>query len=375
MDLDALIVGGGVVGLAVAAELAARVPRVALLERHAHFGEETSSRNSEVVHAGLYYEPGSLKARLCVEGRRLLCDMAGRVGLPYVECGKIVVSVDAEEDASLEALAQRGRANGADGLQFLSRAQLHAREPNVRARMALLSPRTAILDSHRLLSALGGVARDRGAMLVTSADVVALEPHQDGWRVAYRQAGAPDSVAVRAVVNCAGLGAQQVMILAGLDPSSLGLVLHLCKGDYFALRGSARHIVNGLVYPSPQAELVGLGIHTVVDLAGDLKLGPDATYIDGIDYSVDPARAASFYTSVRRFLPGLRLADLEPAMSGIRPKLAGPGEPARDFHIAHEIDHDAAGFFNLAGIESPGLTASPAIGRLVAEMVTDWLET
>jgi L-2-hydroxyglutarate oxidase LhgO len=372
-DLDVVIIGAGAVGLAIAAEVAGRFARVVLFERHDRFGVETSSRNSEVVHAGMYYPTGSLKARLCVDGRRRLYDLAGRHGVPFRRCGKLIVAVTEAEEASLEALAARGEANGVEGLRLLSAAEVSAREPHVVARAALLSSETGIVDSHQLMAVFRQMARERGAGVVFGAPVVGLDTVPGGWRVHYRDAGGDGALTARVVVNAGGLGAQAVMRLAGLDPDAIGLGLHLCKGEYFAVQGAHRSIVQGLVYPSPQADLVGLGIHTVIDLGGGLRLGPNAVYVDEVDYAVDPSHRDAFLVNVRPFLPCLEADDLAPAMAGVRPKLSGPGEPARDFHIAHEADHGAPGFFNLAGIESPGLTASPAIGRLVADLVEDFL--
>jgi L-2-hydroxyglutarate oxidase LhgO len=372
-DLDVVIIGGGVVGLAIAGEVAPAFPRVALLDRHAQLGQEVSSRSSEVVHAGLYYPSGTLKTRLCIEGRRLLYDLARQSGVAHARCGKIIVAVDDAEVGSLEALRSRGEANGVEGLRMLTAREVHAREPNVVARAALLSSETGIVDSHALVGALARRAREGGADLVTRGRVDGLERAGDCWRVRYADAGGPAVVTARAVVNAAGLGAQDVMRMAGLDPDALDLTLHLCKGDYFAVVGPRRHLVRGLVYPSPLADLVGLGIHTVVDLGGRLRLGPSAYYVDAVDYTVDEGHRDAFLDSVHPFLPDLEAGDLTVDQAGIRPKLAGPGEAARDFHIAHEANRGAPGFFNLAGIESPGLTASPAIARHVAAMIREHL--
>jgi L-2-hydroxyglutarate oxidase LhgO len=374
-DVDLAVVGGGVVGLAIAAQSSGRGREVAVLERHRAVGQETSSRNSEVVHAGLYYPPGTLKARLCVEGARELYALARRHGVAHRRCGKLVVAVASEELDSLRKLRDTGLANGATGLRLLDAADVRQLEPNVSARAALLSPDTGIVDSHALTGAFLGLARDHGATVAVGTKVLGLSLGRDAWRVTYRDGQEDGSLAARAVVNAAGLEAQSVMRMAGLDPDRLGLSRYLCKGEYFAVRGPRRAAVRGLVYPSPEADLAGLGIHTVVDLGGGLRLGPNAFYVQEIDYDVDPAHRGEFLDGARTFLRWLQAEDLVPAMAGVRPKLAGPGEPARDFHIAHEAAAGAPGFFNLAGIESPGLTASPAIARLVADMVDEYLSS
>lgn len=373
-DLDVAVIGAGVVGLAIAAEASSRWQRVAVLERHSGFGRETSSRNSEVLHSGLYYPTGSLKAELCVAGRRAIHALARNGEPPVRKVGKLIVARTADEVGSLEALLVQGRANGVEGLELIGPGAVRAIEPHVQAVAALRSPETGIVDSHRLMRAFECLARERGASIAYGAAVVGLARSARSWSIGYRDASGESTVSSRAVVNAAGLEAQHVMRLAGLDPEAMGLRRHLCKGEYFRVRGPRRAIVGRLVYPSPPADLVGLGIHTVVDLAGVLRLGPNAFYVDVVDYAVDPAHRDAFLQGARSFLPGLAAGDLTPDTAGIRPKLSGPGEAARDFYIAHEADRGARGFVNLAGIESPGLTASPAIARRVAELLMACLD-
>jgi len=373
MDFEVLIIGGGVVGLAIAAQAAQKYAPVALLERHDSFGQETSSRNSEVVHGGMYYMTGSLKARLCVEGRREIYRLAEQHHIPYKKSGKIVVAVNDFEILSIEELKLHGEANGVEGLRMLTPEEMGKIEPNVFAQAALFSPETGIIDSHRLMDTFRRIARHAGAELVFSAAVTGLAPVPGGWEVRYFDAEGEGTVTARAVVNSAGLHAQDVMRMAGLNPDAMNLTLHLCKGEYFSVQGPKRKMVNGLVYPSPHADIVSLGIHTRVDLGGTLRLGPSAFYVDKIDYTVDPSHKSDFLDDVKPFLPFLEMEDLFPDMAGIRPKLAGPGEPTRDFHIAHEVEHGAPGFFNLVGIESPGLTASPAIAAHVLSLLSDYL--
>jgi L-2-hydroxyglutarate oxidase LhgO len=344
-----------------------------VLERHDSFGREASSRNSEVLHAGLYYAPEMLRTRLCLEGRREIYRLAAAHGIPHRKCGKLVVAVEDSEVPGLEKLLARGCANGVEGLEILTQAEVRRREPNVVCRAALLSPETGIVDSHRLMEHFKRGLEAAGGSCVFGCEVTGLAPAGALWRLRYRDSGGDGSASCRAVVNCAGLGAQAVMTMAGLDPEALDLRLHLCKGDYFSVQGPKRALVRSLVYPAPERDLSGLGIHTVVDLGGGLKLGPSARYVNAVDYTVDAARRADFCGGARSFLPFLEPDDLAPDMSGVRAKLSGPGQPVRDFHIAHETAAGAPGFFNLAGIESPGLTASPAIARLVAGMVGEYL--
>ena len=372
-DFDVAVIGAGVVGLAVGARLAGEGRSVVVLERHDSFGRETSSRNSEVLHAGLYYRPEMLRTRLCLEGRREICRLAAEHGIPHRLCGKLVVAVEDAEVPGLQALKARGEANGVGGLRILSADEVRRREPQVGCRAALLSPETGIVDSHRLMAFFKGSLEAAGGSCVFGCAATGLEPAGGLWRVVYRDSGGEGAVVCRAVVNSAGLGAQDVMRMAGLDPEAMGLGLRLCKGDYFSVQGPKRAMVRSLVYPTPERDLSGLGIHTVVDLGGGLKLGPSADYVERVELTVDASRRDGFCASVRPFLPFLEPDDLAPDMSGVRPKLSGPGEPVRDFHIAHEAAAGAPGFFNLAGIESPGLTAAPAIARMVAGMVREHL--
>ena len=371
-ELDVAVIGGGAVGLAIAAALAPRVKALALFERHAAFGTETSSRNSEVIHAGIYYAEGSLKARLCVAGRRALYRLAAEHGIPHRKCGKIIVAVNAEQEAELAVLKRKGETNGVEGLRLLTAAEVRALEPRVAAMAGLLSPETGILSAHALMDFYAEQAEAADATLLRGADVRGLEAVAAGWEIRYEDSAGPGRVTARAIVNAAGLSAQSIMRLTGLDPEQMNLRLHPCKGEYFSVSGSKHAWISHLVYPTPLADLKSLGIHTVVSLQGGFKLGPSAFYVDRLDYAVDPANQRGFLDSVRPYLPFLEMEDLAPDMSGIRPKLSDEGESARDFHIAHE-PAVPPGFFNLAGIDSPGLTASPAIGAHVADMVAAFL--
>ncbi|MFA6174560.1 MAG: NAD(P)/FAD-dependent oxidoreductase [Kiritimatiellales bacterium] len=373
MQTEVTIIGGGVIGLGIAARLAARVKSLVLFERHDTWGQEISSRNSEVLHSGIYYAHGSLKAAFCAKGQRMLYELAQEAQIPHKRCGKIIIASSESEEADLLRLKGCGERNGAEGLRMLTGAEVAAREPSVKAVAGLLVPDSGIINAHTLMDVLAARAQGSGADLIRGAEVTGLEKTEQGWTVSYRDADGSDTLSSRVVINSAGLGAQALMAMAGIDPEAAGLKLHLAKGEYFTVPSKYRNRLNSMVYPVPHKNLTGLGVHTVPDLSGGFKLGPNAFYVNRIDYTVDEAHTAEFYESARKYLPFLEPDDLVPAMSGIRPKLSAENEPARDFYIRHETERGAPGFFNLAGIESPGLTSCCAIGDYVAEMVCNYL--
>ena len=367
-DVDAVVVGGGVIGLACAAALAARGRSLVLLERGAGLARETTARNSEVIHAGIYYPPGSLKARLCVAGREALYARCRNLGIPHRQLGKLIVANDDAEIATLEAFARRGAENGAPGLELVDGAEVARREPAVRARAALVSPTSGIVDGHALSLSYAAEAERHGATLVLHTEVIAIERRTLGYRVIARDADCERTqVDCGAVVNAAGLFGDRVAECAGFDVDACGYRLHLCKGDYFALAPGAPVRVSQLVYPVPHGG--GLGIHATLDLAGRIRLGPDAEYVYCVDYAVDASKAAVFARAVARYLPRVTEEMLSPDYAGVRPKLAGPGEPFRDFAIEEGSHAGFPGFVNAIGIESPGLTAAPAIGEYVADLL------
>ena len=373
MKTEVVIVGGGVVGLAISAQLAPRVGSLVLFERHDSWGQEISSRNSEVLHSGIYYEPGSLKATLCVKGQRLLYALAEAEGIPHKRCGKIIIASAVEEVSELLQLKTRAEQNGVEGLRMLTGAEVSEREPLVTAEAGLLVPASGIINAHALMDVLAARAQDAGADLIRGAEVIDLEKSSDGWNVSYRDTAGEDQLAARVVINSAGLGAQQVMRMAGIDPDEAGLTLHYAKGEYFTVPSNYRNRLQSMIYPVPNKNLTGLGVHTVPDLSGGFKLGPNAFYVDEIDYTVDETHAPEFYEGAHKYLSTLKPEDLVADMSGIRPKLSTEGEAPRDFYIRHEADRGAVGFFNLAGIESPGLTASCAISEMIANAVCEML--
>ena len=368
-DVDVIVIGAGVVGLACAAELATRGRSVIVIERESRVGQGTSSRNSGVVHAGIYYPKGSLKAELCVEGREQLYARAKERGLPHRQLGKLIVAVDAGEIAMLEGLLARAHDNGARELRMLDARETTALEPAVRAVAALHSPRTGIVDAHALIESYLHDALAQNASLVLASEVIAIEPRgAHDLRVTTKGASGEISHArAQHVVNAAGLSASHVAALAGVAIDRLGYRQHLCKGDYFKLGDRKSGLASRLIYPVPQA--AGLGVHLTLDLTGALRAGPDAEYITSPRYDVSEDKRAAFGAALRRYLPDIRDDDLEPDYAGIRPKLQGPGEAFRDFVIESAAPHGAAGLINLLGIESPGLTASSAIARRVAAQV------
>jgi L-2-hydroxyglutarate oxidase LhgO len=367
-DAAVTVIGGGVIGLAIAAELAQRHSPVFLLERNPRYGQETSARNSEVIHAGIYYPQGSLKARLCVEGRELLYGLCEKHGIPHKRITKVITATRKEEEPELERLFNAATANGAP-IERLTAAQVSAMEPTVTTVGGLLSPSTGIISAHGLMDYFYHAIRERGGEVQMHCTVVGLDKVPDGYRISIREGEEVSTFTSEWVVNAAGLEADTIAALAGIDVDAAGYRIHYCKGSYFALPSSMNGLAKRLVYPVPTKH--SLGVHVVLDLGGRLKFGPDVEYLPNRvqDYSVDIAKRAAFAESVRRLLPMVKDEDLTPDMSGIRPKTQAKGDPVRDFAITHETGLGLPGLINLVGMESPGLTASPAIARYVAGMI------
>ena len=367
-DTSLTVIGAGAVGLAIAARLAERFPDLILLERREHHGTETSSRNSEVIHAGMYYTPGSLKARLCVEGNRLLYDYCVKHDVPHQRLTKIIVAMIPEEVAHLERILATGHQNGVD-LEMITGEKSRELEPHVPAVAALFSPSTGVISAHGLMDALLHEARSKGATFQSSAEVVGLEKAEGEYKIAIQTPGGLESFTSERVINAAGLECDTVAGLVGIDLDAAGYRLHYCKGSYFSVAASKSGVVSRLVYPVPTT--VSLGVHALVDIAGRVRFGPDAEFLKerGLDYRVDADKRAAFAKGVRRLVPSLSEEDLSPDISGIRPKVQAPGEPAKDFIIRDESDRGFPGLVNLIGIESPGLTSCLAIARHVDAMV------
>lgn len=363
--VDCIVVGAGVVGLAVARQLALSGREVVILEAADAIGTGTSSRNSEVIHAGIYYPTGSLKARLCVAGRDALYAYCRERGIEHRRLGKLIVATDEEQRGKLAAIRAQAAANGVDDLYEITGGEARALEPELRCVAALVSPSTGIIDSHGLMLALQGEAEDHGAVLAVLSPVTGGRVTDDGIVVEVGGAD-PTRLACRTLVNAAGLSAQAVAAaIDGVPPASIP-PQRLAKGNYYAL-AQGRSPFARLVYPVPEDG--GLGVHLTLDLAGQARFGPDVEWVDRIDHSVDPRRADAFYASIRRYWPGLSDGALVPAYCGIRPKLSGPGEPAADFVIQGPETHGVPGLVQLYGIESPGLTACLAIADRVAALL------
>lgn len=362
--VECVVVGAGVIGLAVARALALAGVEVMVLEREFGIGFETSSRNSEVIHAGIYYPKNSLKAQLCVAGRRLLYAYCAERGVPHKRLGKLIVACDAGEVALLDGIRAKAAANGVDDLALVAPDELRRMEPALAAVAALVSPSTGIIDSHALMLAYQGEAEAAGAMTVFRAPVEGGQVSSSGFELAV---GGDDPMALSCnlLVNCAGLHAPGLARrIAGIPPASIPRD-YLCKGVYFTYAGRAPF--QRLIYPVP--EKAGLGVHLTLDLAGQARFGPDTEWIERIDYSVDPRRGDSFYAAIRRYWPGLPDGGLQPGYAGIRPKINAPDESAADFVVQGPAEHGIPGLINLYGIESPGLTASLAIADLVRGLI------
>lgn len=362
--IDTLIIGAGAIGLACAARLAKPGHSLLIVENEALIGSHTSSRNSEVIHAGLYYPPGSLKAELCLEGRERLYAWCQQYAVAHQRIGKLLVAVNAAEQTQLEQLQANARACGVDELQALDAGQLMQLEPAVRGVAALLSPNSGIIDSHGYLQSLLAVAEQNGAQLILQSQVQRLAPSANGWLAEGRSQGEAFALHATQVINSGGLFAQQ--LAQNTEGLSAELIpkLHLCQGRYFSYSG--RSPFKHLIYPMPEANSAGLGIHATLDLGGQLRFGPDTRYLDALDYHVDEDLRQTFAHAIQRYFPTLQPSRLQPAYSGVRPKLSGAGEPAADFVIQTQREHGLPGLINLFGIESPGLTASLAIAERVA---------
>jgi L-2-hydroxyglutarate oxidase LhgO len=358
--LEAVVIGAGVIGLAVARALAMAGREVVILEAEEAIGTHTSSRNSEVIHAGIYYPQGSLKAETCVQGKELLYEYCVSRGVPHRRSGKLIVAADDSQLQELEKIQKRAHANGVTDVVWMTREQALALEPELSCVAALYSPSTGIIDSHSLMLAYLGDAEAHGAMLALKSPLERAFVHNDGYEL---HVGGSDPVKTSLLANCAGLKAPTVAkamegYRAQLAPREL-----YAKGNYYSLTG--RSPFSRLVYPIPEPG--GLGVHVTLDLAGQARFGPDVEWVERIGYDVDPRRAERFYAAIRRYWPGLPDGTLLPGYSGIRPKTAGPGEPAPDFHIQGPQEHGLPGLVHLFGIESPGLTASLALASLVLE--------
>ena len=369
-DVNITIIGAGVVGLAIASQLSLKYQNVYVIEKNLQFGQEVSSRNSEVIHSGIYYPKGSLKAKLCVRGNQLLYELCERESIAHRKCGKLIVANSAEEESELEALCQKGWNNGVEHLSILDKDQVAGLEPNIRASRALYSPSTGIIDSHGLMKYLENSAHVRGVEMVYGTRVTGIKKENGAYLLHLKDiSGELFSFTTSILINCGGLESDLIAEKAGIHDKAYRI--HFCKGEYFKVNPPKNKLVSRLVYPVPGRKLVGLGIHATVDLAGGLKLGPSAFYLNEnkYDYSINEDNSIHFFNAARDFFPFLAHEDLTPDMAGIRPKIQALGDPVRDFIIRNERDRGFPGFINCIGIESPGLTSALAIAEYVEELL------
>jgi L-2-hydroxyglutarate oxidase LhgO len=364
-EVNVAIIGAGVVGLAIARELSGELDDVIVLERHDGIGLETSSRNSEVIHAGIYYPPGSVKATTCVEGSRLLYEYCRENSIPHRKTGKLIVAVEGSEEARLELLFENGKENGVEELNILHKEDVNRLEPSVIANAAITSPETGIIDVHSLMNTLHRESLRSGAVFSFNTEVDLIERGREGYTIGVR--GESYRFMARTVINSAGLSSDRIASLAGIDIDRHGYRLGLRKGSYFSYQKVFP--LGTLVYPMPPEGKKGLGVHATLNLEGRLRFGPDSERVDRIDYRVDPGRLGEFFASASRYLRGLERENFSPDMAGIRPSLEG--DVFGDFIIRHENDKGLPGLINLVGIDSPGLSASLSIARYVKSLCKD----
>ncbi len=360
-SVDIAIIGAGVVGLAIAYELSRSSGKsIAVLEKNKRYGQETSSRNSEVIHSGVYYPANMLKTSLCMEGNQRLYHFCSEHRVANKRLGKLIVGCSSDDSSELEILYQNGKNNGVD-IQYLNNKQIEALEPHIHVREALYLPATGIIDCHGLMQQLYYLGKANEVSYLFDSELISIEYKKYGYLLTTKR----ETIMAETVINAAGLRSDHVSGLVGIDPLQHDYEINPCKGEYYRLK--RRISINHLIYPLPAQGV--LGIHITPDLQGDLRLGPNAYYINEIDYRMDERYKQEFLESVRRFLPSLSCDDLMPDCTGIRPKLQRPGEPVRDFIISEESDKGFPAFINLIGIESLGLTSSLAIARYVKKTI------
>ncbi len=369
-----VIVGAGIVGLSVAANVARKNRSVFLLEKHSSFGQETSSRSSEVIHASVYYPKNSLKGRLCLEGNELMYRIGREHAIPHKNTQKLIVAVSDQQEAALPALLAMAQDNGAKDVRILTRSEIHRIEPNVRAQAAIHCPTSGIVDTHALMHHYKAVAVSHDAQVVFNTEVISVKKLPNGYEVGTRgQDGSTYTIETDVLINCAGLDSSHVAGLAGIDLEKAGYRMHYKKGIYYRVHTSVDRFPKMLIYPVPPSA-GSVGIHTTPDLAGGMRLGPHDVWVDQIDYSIDERYMDLFVEAVQPFLPFVERKILQPDYAGIHPKIQKPGEPLKDFIIRHEADRGLPQLINLIGIDSPGITSSPAIGRYVARMVDEIID-
>lgn len=372
-QVDIVIVGAGVIGLAVASQVAKERREVYVLERNETFGRETSSHNSEVIHTSIFYPKGSLNAKMCTEGNSLLYELCENYGIGYKKIGKLIVAIDDTEVGALGKLFEEGKEDGLD-LRMLSQRELNGVEPNISGVAAIFSPSTGIIDSHGLMRYFLGKARDNGAHIAYNTKVIGIDKVSGGYKVEVEEPSGNFSFTTKVVINCAGFYSDKVASMCEIDIIKAGYKLYYCKGEYYSLSQVKAKMVNHLIYPMLRPGGLA-GIHTVLDVWGRTRLGPDFYYVDEVDYAMNSWRKQLFYQSAKRLFPFIEYDDIEPESAGIMCRLYDKGEGFRQFVISDEYDKGLPGFINLIGIESPGLTSSPAIARHVSRLVDEVLES
>ena len=362
--VDVAIIGSGVIGLAVAHLLSDLEKEILVVEKNASFGQETSSRNSEVIHSGLYYAKDSLKALTCIRGRDLLYDLCVQHNIPHKKLGKLVVASDKQEYKEISSIYQNAEACGVGNLSFLDKKECKRIESNVEAEAAFFSPDSGIIDSHSLMKFFLDYSKARGVEFAFSVEVIGIKKHNGYYEVIVKEPnGDSFSFYANKVINCAGLWSDKIAEFVGIDTKKYSYNLYYCKGQYFRISNPKKFNISHLVYPPPTN--ISLGIHITPDLGGGLRLGPDALYIENINYDINEQDRSDFFASVNKFLPVLELDDIIADTVGVRPKLQGPNGKFRDFIIREESDKGFPNFINTIGIESPGLTASLAIAEII----------
>ena len=363
--VDILIVGAGVIGLAAAYALSGRNKEIMVIDRNTSFGQEASSRNSEVIHAGIYYPKGSLKAQTCIRGKELLYDLCKKNNIGHKKLGKLIIASNKDEALALDDLCKNAVSCSVKNLKFLDKKDIKKLEPDIRAEKALFSPDSGIMDTHGLMKFLSTRAKERDADFSFGVEAVVIEKNGFGYKVTVKEPGGETfSFNAGTVINAAGFNSDKVAAFVGIDPEKCGYKIHYSKGQYFRIKNPGKFSVEHLVYPPPGKTY--LGIHITPDLAGGLRLGPDERYVDEIDHGIDEKDKENFHKSVSRFLPGLEKEDIIPDTAGIRAKLQREDGDFRDFVIQNEEERGFSNFVNLIGIESPGLTSCLAIAERVS---------
>jgi L-2-hydroxyglutarate oxidase LhgO len=370
MDAGITIIGAGVIGLAIAEKVSEEHKNVFLVEKHMTFGQETSSRNSEVIHAGIYYTKDSLKASLCLEGKRLLYDYCKKYNVPYNNCGKLIVATAEEEIEVIEGIRKTAILNGVDDLIVVERNEIAEIEPNIFALRALFSPSTGIVDTHSLMKQFETNTINNGGQIVYGSEVTGIKRIKDGYEIILLDADKKDySFTTSIVINSAGLTSDKISEMVGIKDDNLKILF--CKGEYFRINPPKNRLVSRLIYPVPHPNMEGIGIHVTIDMGGGVKLGPDVKYLESnvYDYKLTVLKQEAFFKSAKKFLPFLEFEDIAPEMAGIRPKIQKPGQDQMDFYIKEESKRGYPGFINLIGMESPGLTSSISIAKYVNNLI------